>query len=282
MLPKAERPVGRFRRAVQAAVDAIDAGAMLLRHKQAAAERTIKRWQLPDGMGCLQVEAPATDIETMWAALTVLAGPRESDDPRPLGARRVDAMLGLCLGAVAPDPSIDAESPARVVARPKVPVQAQVVVDLATLLGLAENPAELRGHGQIPAGLAREWLQDATTWRRLVTDPVDGHLLDYGPVVRTAPPKLHDYVVNRHVQCCFPGCNRRSSGADLDHEPPWREDGTGGHTSSADLRPLCRRHHRLKTLGRWWLDHLPDGGVQWTSPSGTSWKIPPPPILDSG
>ena len=95
-----------------------------------------------------------------------------------------------------------------------------------------------------------------------VTDPVDGHLLDYGPVVRTAPPKLHDYVVNRHVQCCFPGCNRLSSAADLDHEPPWREDGTGGHTSSADLRPLCRRHHRLKTLGRWWLDHLADGGVQ--------------------
>ena len=116
VLRKAERPVGRFRRAVQTAIHAVDADAMLLRHKQATAERTIKRWQLPDGMGCLQVEAPATDIETMWAALTVLAGPRESDDPRPLGARRVDAMLGLCLGAVAPDPSIDAESPARVVA----------------------------------------------------------------------------------------------------------------------------------------------------------------------
>ncbi|HVQ87712.1 MAG TPA: DUF222 domain-containing protein [Actinomycetes bacterium] len=278
-LAKSDRSVGRFRRFLREAVDTVDPAATLARHKKAAAERTIKRWELPDGMGCLQVEAAAPDIATMWSALTLLSGPKESDDPRPLGARRVDAMLGLCLGAVAPDPETDAHRPGRVIARPKAPIEAQVVIDLPTLIGLADNPAELRGFGKIPAGLARDWLQQPNTWRRLVTDPVDGHLLDYGPVVRSAPPKLHAYVVNRHTTCCFPGCNQPSKKADLDHEPPWQADGKGGRTSAEGLRPLCRRHHRLRTFLGWKIDHLRDGGVRWTSPSGQIWNIPPPPVL---
>jgi hypothetical protein len=137
----------------------------LARHKDARKKRSVRRWELPDGMSCLQVEAPAPDVEAIWASLTVLAGPADADDPRLLDARRTDALLGLCLGAVAPDPAKDAHQPARVVARPRIPVQAHVVVDLPTLLGLADNQCELRGYGPIPAGLAREWLQDATTWR---------------------------------------------------------------------------------------------------------------------
>lgn len=273
------RTVAEFRRSARAAVDAVDPDAALRRHLHARERRCVRRWPLPDGMACLQVEAPAPAVETMWASLTVLAGSRFGDDTRPLDARRADALLSLCLSAVATDPADDGAPPVAI-HRPRTPVQAHIVVDLPTVLGLAENPAELRGYGPIPATLAREWLDDATTWRRLVTDPVRGHLLDYGPVVRSAPPKLRDFVNSRSVTCAFPRCQRRAHECDLDHEPAWRADGTGGHTSAADLRPLCRRHHRFKTFLGWRIAHREGGGASWTTPTGMQWDADPPPVLD--
>jgi hypothetical protein len=145
---------------------------------------------------------------------------------------------------------------------------------------LADNPAELLGYAPIPAGLAREWLQDATTWRRMATDPIEGHLLDYGSIVRSAPPKLREYLFARHRTCVFPGCNRQARRSDLDHEPPWKEDGRGGHTSANDLRPLCRRHHNFKTLQIWTMTPEGPHGTKWSSPSYKEWTRPPPPILD--
>ncbi|HVQ18112.1 MAG TPA: DUF222 domain-containing protein, partial [Actinomycetes bacterium] len=253
---------GEFRKAVRATVDAIDPEATVSRHLTAKEGRKVRKWQLPDGMACLNVEAPAPDIDTIHAALTVLAGATEADDPRTLDARRTDALLGLCLGAVAPDPDVGSN---RIIARPKIPVQAHVVIDLPTLLGLADNPCRLSGYGSIPAGLAREWLQDATTWRRLVVDPIEGHLLDFGPVVRSAPPRLRSYLVERHRTCTFPRCNRKAGATDLDHEPPYQSDGTGGHTSADDLRPLCRHHHNLKTFQHWTVVHDDNGGTTWSS-----------------
>jgi hypothetical protein len=46
------------------------------------------------------------------------------------------------------------------------------VVESAQLAFVAGQP--------VPGGIGREIAQFATWWRRLVTDPVDGHLLDHG------------------------------------------------------------------------------------------------------
>lgn len=272
------RPVGQFRRAARAAVDLFEPAATVARSRKARNERTVRRWALPDGMACLNVEAPAPEVEAMWSALTSLAGAGDADDPRSLGARRSDAMLGLCLGAVATEHEIETANDA-MGRRPRVPVQVHIVVDLPTLLGLADNACELRGYGPIPAGLARDWLQQATTWRRLVTDPVTGHLLDYGPVVRQAPPKLRDFSTQRYQTCVFPHCPRPAVACDLDHEPPWRRDGSGGHASANDLRPLCRRHHRYKTFLHWNLTHANDSSNHWRSPAGRELVTHPPAVI---
>ena len=274
------RPLSDWRRSCRARADRLDPEATARRHQRATTERTVRRWRELDGMATLNVTAPAPDVEAIWGALTVLSGPRESDDPRPLGARRVDALLGLCLGAVAPDPETDSNTPARVVSRPKIPTQAHIVIDLPTLLGLADNPCELKGYGQVPAGLARDWLHHATTWRRLVTDPVEGHLLDYGPTVRFAPSRLRAYVQERDGSCVFPGCRHPAHRSDLDHHPPWKADGSGGHTSASHLAAECRRDHRLKTHTGWSLRRAPEGGFEWTSPSGKKWLVLPRRVLD--
>jgi hypothetical protein len=274
-----DRPLSDWRRICRTAADRIDPEATLQRHRKVAAKRMVRRWRELDGMATLNVTAPAPDIEAIWGALTILAGPQDADDPRTIGARRVDALLGLCIGTVAPDPDAGTDPATGVKSRPLPPTQAHIVIDLPTLLGLADNPAELKGYGEVPAGIARDWLRESTTWRRLVTDPVEGHLLDYGPIVRFAPPRLGDYVKARDAQCIFPGCRESAQRSDLDHHPPWRSDGSGGHTSAANLAVTCRRHHRLKTHTGWSLQRLPEGGFEWTSPSGKRWLVPQRPVL---
>ncbi|HYN56964.1 MAG TPA: HNH endonuclease signature motif containing protein, partial [Motilibacterales bacterium] len=68
------------------------------------------------------------------------------------------------------------------------------------------------------------------------------------------------------VTCRFPGCTVPARECDLDHLIPFPE----GPTSAANLHALCRRHHRLKHNDGWTVTALPDSGLRWTSPLGTT------------
>ena len=149
-----------------------------------------------------------------------------------------------------------------------------VIVDLPTLLGLADNPAELSGYGAIPASLARE-LATSHLWRRFITDPITGELLDVGREKYVPPQGLIDFIKARDKTCRFPGCQRAADFSDIDHAIPWEE---GGTTSLANLGLLCRRHHRLKTHGGWKISSNPDGSCTWISPYGKEYFVPARPV----
>jgi hypothetical protein len=63
--------------------------------------------------------------------------------------------------------------------RRKPRIEGRLVIDLATLRGEADHPCLLDG-SPIPASIGRRIAREISHWRRMVTDPVDGHLLDYG------------------------------------------------------------------------------------------------------
>ena len=152
-----------------------------------------------------------------------------------------------------------------------------VTIDLPTLLGLAENPGQLSGYGAIPASVARELASDAT-WKRFITDPQTGNLLDYGREKYEPPQALVDFLLARDRTCRFPGCRQPAYRADIDHAQSWE---SGGETKPENLGLLCRRHHRLKTHGRWALVSNSDGSCEWTSPVGKSYFVPARPINES-
>ena len=156
-------------------------------------------------------------------------------------------------------------------------VSVNVTIDLPTLLGLAENPGQLSGYGAIPASVARELASDAT-WKRFVTDPITGNLLDFGREKYEPPQVLVDFLLARDRTCRFPGCRQPASRTDIDHAHSWE---SGGETSLENLGLLCRRHHRLKTHGRWSLISNQDGSCEWTSPVGKKYFVPARPINES-
>jgi hypothetical protein len=171
----------------------------------------------------------------------------------------------------------DSAAVGRPVRRGGVQVRVGVTVGLTTLLGLDQLPGELAGYGPIPADQARE-LAAQGTWRRLVTDPVTGALLDYGTSRYTPPAHLAAHVVARDQTCVFPGCRIRADRCDLDHRVPFDADGGNGATSDVNLSALCRPHHRLKQQPGWRLARYADGTLAWRTPTGHRYLRRPPPV----
>ena len=183
--------------------------------------------------------------------------------------KRADALTAILSQALAGN--VDEVRPHR------RPVTVNVTIDLPTLLGLAENPGQLSGYGAIPASIARELASDAT-WKRFITDPQTGNLLDYGREKYEPPQALVDFLLARDRTCRFPGCRQPASRSDIDHAHSWE---SGGETKPENLGLLCRRHHRLKTHGRWALVSNSDGSCEWTSPVGKKYFVPARPINES-
>jgi hypothetical protein len=153
-----------------------------------------------------------------------------------------------------------------------------VTVSLATLLGLDEDPAQLAGYGAITAQTARR-LAASGTWRRLVTDPQTGTVLDVGKTRYRPPEDLAEIIRARDPYCVSPICNAASRNCDLDHRVPFNPDGTGGATSTDNISPACRRDHLLKTHAGWTYDRADNGTITWTTPTGHTYgyNSPPPP-----
>ena len=119
------------------------------------------------------------------------------------------------------------------------------------------------------------------TWRRLVTDPASGVVIDVGRTRYRPPAGLADLVRARDRACVFPTCQTPAERCDIDHLTAWSQ---GGTTSLDNLTTLCEAHHRLKHTPGWALTrdqasgilswHTPDKTVYQRHPNGTITRLP--------
>ena len=151
--------------------------------------------------------------------------------------------------------------------------QAQIIVRMraSTAAGLDNQPAELAGFGPITASAARRLAADAT-WRRLLTDPATGQLLDFGRTTYRPPQPLKDFVTARDGTCRFPTCSWPATRSDLDHEPAWND---GGHTSPDGMLSLHRRHHQDKTHHGHRIAQTSPGVYVWITATGHAYPMDP-------
>ncbi len=242
--------------------------------ERACEDRRVEIYPEKYGMATVVAMLPAADAQTVMLAIDKLArislgaeiADGSSDQRSRLEQLRADALTQLAASYLATSHDVALNH--------RRPVTVNVTLDLDTLLGINENPGILSGYGSIPASVARELAADGK-WRRFITDPITGNLLDYGRRTYEPPQALADFLSARDRTCRFPGCRQPSRTADIDHAIPWE---SGGETSAANMGLLCRRHHRMKTSGEWRLDSFPDGSCRWTSPSGKIFDVPVRPI----
>tara|TARA_B110000503_G_scaffold143617_1_gene246353 strand:- start:8505 stop:9830 length:1326 start_codon:yes stop_codon:yes gene_type:complete len=239
--------------------------------ERAHALRRVSCYNEPDGTSTVVAILPAADAQIVMNSIEAFilqsqtsdsAAELSSSDKRTMDMKRADALSAICASYLAN--STVSVTPHR------RPLTVNVTIDLPTLLGLAENPGQLAGYGAIPASVARHLASDGK-WKRFITEPQTGNLLDFGRESYEPPQHLKDFLIARDRTCRFPGCRRSALLSDLDHAQSWE---SGGQTSAENIGALCRRHHQLKTHGGWKIESFPDGSCTWISPLGKEFFTP--------
>jgi len=177
-------------------------------------------------------------------------------------------------------PAGQARPPGRAAPGIRIPkVRIDVTVALSTLMGLDDQPAELAGFGPIAAEQARA-LALGGTWRRIVTDPLTGAVLDVGRTRYRPPAALAEHVLARDQVCAGPGCSVPGPRCDIDHTTEYHSTPANGSpvpgtTSAGNLGPLSTRCHRLKTDGGFTLRQMAPGVFEWHTPAGLTYRVTP-------
>ena len=296
LLPEAGRrnPIG-LRNRLRKAVLQIDPDAANERAKKAVTERSVTMRPLDDGLAQLEAIGPAADVLAMYGILQQAAASHHKDDPRTTTARRFDALTDLLLSrthrfaGLSPDAATDetatdetatdetatgraangraatgragSREPGSTCPPPSnIAALVQITMDIETLLGLRNNPADLHGYGPLPANLARMLAADAD-WQRFIQDPLTGEPVDLGRTRRHPDAALRRWIIARDRTCLFPECYRPAKDCEPDHNPAWA---TGGGTDKDTLNQLCPKHHKVRHHG-WTYQRHPDR-ITWTSP----------------
>ncbi len=256
-----------LRRLAEKLVIAAEPAQAETRCARARADRGLELQPVGNGMALLTALLPAPAAVTVFTVVDALAGTaREAGDERDVHQRRADAFTGIFDTIAATGTLPDGTALPR---KHRRRAEVQVTVAATTLLGLDELPGELAGFGPIPAGMAREIAQDGT-WRRLLTDPVTGTLLERGTVTYQPGADLTAFVIARDVTCTFMGCGQPGWRCELDHREPFDPDRPADEQTTADnLDTRCKHHHEQKTSGGWSVRRVPGSGAsEWTDPWG--------------
>ena len=194
--------------------------------------------------------------------------------PEPAPAAHASQPATSCSAAHASQPAASCSA---------APVSQSAASLPASLSATPAQVAEVRigaRSAAVPALTA--WaLAAGGTWRRLITDPVGGTVIDVGRTRYRPPAGLADLVRARDRACVFPTCQTPAERCDIDHLTAWSQ---GGTTSLDNLVVLCEAHHRLKHTPGWALTrnntsgtlswHTPDKTIYQRHPDGTITRLP--------
>lgn len=255
-------PPELFRRRVKKLVDTIAGDLAARRHTRAMADRKVTRSAAHDGMTWLGALIPTVEADRIMGRLTATAKhmQKHERDGRARDQIRADLFVSWLTGegtATAVKTKVFVTVPVQLLAGEPVPVE----------------QARIVGGDTIDPLTAKQLFLDATTFRRIITDPVAGIVIDMDRRSYRPTRAQRDWLILHHGTCSRDGCSRLAVDADIDHDRPWAQ---GGKTNLTDLRPLCPRdhvhRHRTKAVYRTRSDRT----VEVTTATGFTSESPPP------
>ena len=261
----ADQTISQLRQSASRAELALDPATAQQRHVRALADRTVGFRPAGDGMTELPVLVGAAEGQLIFTRLTAAATLLPAEDVRTMDQKRADLLVDAVLSGL-PEQALP-ELQGR---RPSI----QVVVCADTLLELVDEPAHLVGYGPITAETARRLAADESgTWRRLLTDPDTGQLLDISADRYRPSQRLRDFVSARDGVCAFPTCNQPGYRCEYEHIEPYEQ---GGRTCRCNAALACRRHNLCKAATGWRYRRNGDGSLTWTADTGHQHTGRPP------
>jgi len=254
------RTVAALRQKLSREVLKIDPDAAEARRQEKVKHRKVSFLPDPDGMATLVVYDSADRLRALYDLLDHLARQaKAAGDPHTLDELRTEAILGLFLGAH----------------RERLKVELRVTVPASVLAGVSNEPGWLHGYGPITSHTIWDLAHHSDFWRRLVTDPLTGTVVEVSQRKPSAP--LREYINTRTPTCVGVGCMRPAESCDIDHT---HDHAKGGPTAESNLGPACRHHNLMKLEGGWQLDQSEPGHFVCTTPTGQRYEVHPEPVVD--
>lgn len=243
-------------------VDRITGDTAARRHTRAMADRHVSVSPAGDGMSWLTALLPAHEAVAAMRRLSATAKHTRKDtrEGRTRDQIRADLFSAWLRGvgtATAVQTKVFVTVPVQLLAGGPVPVESASIV----------------GGDSIDPLTAKQLFLDARGFRRVITDPVKGVVVDMDRRTYRPTRAQRDWLTLHHGTCSRDGCTRLAVDADLDHDRPWA---TGGTTDLTQLRPLCPRDHTIRHRTRVRYRTRPDRSVQVISPTGYASSAPPP------
>jgi hypothetical protein len=314
VLPEAPRgTLDRLRRLIVKEIHRLDPKDADQRHREARQGRFVRIIPTDDGMAWIEAYVSAADAAAVKAVLDAGADalkrhdhatrtdrdstttgrdsngtgdgdPNDGGDPnddadgggRTMANRRADVLTSLAWAALAAGRiggCNRCRAGLKLADAHGRPVTVNVTVPVTALLGSDDEPAVLEGYGSITPAVARELARNSV-WRRLLTDPHSGTVLDVGRTRYRPPTDLAEHILLRDVTCVWPGCDRLANGPgiDLDHIQAWVD---GGVTAAHNLGAFCAKHHTDKHQTGWLVSQPEPGRFDFTSPTGHTYTRQP-------
>jgi hypothetical protein len=241
---------------------ALDPKAFMARVRGAQEDRRVTLRPAPDTMSLVTGFLPVAQGVAVHAALTRTADSlRAQGDSRSRGQIMADELVQRVTGQTQAD---------------AVPVEVQLVMSDRTLLDGDDEPAELPGHGPIPAELARGLVgnPEVETWvRRLFTRSGADSLVAMDSRSRTFPAGMKRFVALRDGWCRTLWCEAPIR--HTDHPTPVAE---GGRTTVDNAQGLCEACNYAKEALGWVSRVLDHRTIEVTTPTGHRYRSRPPPL----
>ncbi|UVI36709.1 HNH endonuclease signature motif containing protein [Brevibacterium spongiae] len=151
-------------------------------------------------------------------------------------------------------------------------------VPFLSLTGDSDLPGTFSDGSPMPAEVARTIAGRSKTIQRILTDPATGTPIDAKATSYQIPNDLRRTLVEQWTVCSVPGCQRKAEKSEIDHVVPFFHLNPlkGGLTRFGNLHPLCKKHHALKTAGRYGVTMPKSGEVDFEFRHGISAKATAP------
>jgi len=233
----------------------------------------------PDGMASVYYYDTADKVTLMMARVEeeARALSRVPGETRTMDQLRADVfadtMLTVDDGEVDGDPTGGACNTQN--RRNAVSVKVGLLIPVMSLLGHSDEPATLEGYGPIDIATAKKLAATAPSFFRILTHPITATILDIDKTTLRIPADMRRWLEIRDQTCNFPGCGKRARHCEIDHT---KDRQYGGITKVTNLGHMCKKHHIEKHHTLWKPEHLPDGRIRWTSPTGHVVDGDPPPF----
>ncbi|WP_460798830.1 HNH endonuclease signature motif containing protein [Microbacterium sp. GXF0217] len=173
------------------------------------------------------------------------------------------------------DSGSSTDSSTRTVADTSVSTGSGSTIDPAVQAVLDTEQAHIVGGDPLDPVTAAQIFTEATAFHRVITDPVQGIILNMDRRTYRPTTAQRDWLILKHGTCSADGCERLAADADIDHRRPWA---TGGRTNTDSLAPLCPHHHTHRHRTRTRYRSRPNRTIQLTTPTGFTTREDPPPF----